>query len=1058
MKSRIPTLRAIALALVLVVFNAPVTQAATVTLFGYVRNAQGQPIDGTVVQVLAGGSLVDEIATGPTGLYQFSIELAQVDLKFLPPISSGASSLEAPDVELPRSRELNVVLTQPTAGRIFLSGQVLSAGVGSIQGSAIFGDGGMPSDGSGYFRYGKPAGVVGRWGIAGRGVLSSESSYWWRWSGQTIHTYLQDTYEEFNMPMVTTSVSVRDPRGGTVSNAIVEFGVECGACASSDTPRAILIGSEESSGAVSFGGRGTTDGNGVAQFLTPAVLSGAPIWISVIPPPNSDVAVEMFHLNIGVGNQEFALALTKSLVTLSGSVVGSGGEVGGSVVSFAGSGYSFSGSNFAIKTLTSASGVWTLQWEQGDLYSTGFRATFSPFNGGVGEEKSYASNATINMVVPLAKQKIRVIDDLGNPASRVPVRVSYSGIDDATSPPVRLSNEIDPLRVNWWSSVITDAEGLAEIQYIPMTTPIVATYAVFPDATTVWITKSVTNATPVDEVVITLSSRSLRLTGRVGFSDGSALPRPTVMHGDSGYVAAIDGTFDQKRYIGTSGTYRVSCRPQFGLVVPDPLCPYISGTINHTLNADTYLDFEMPILHYPIKIVDPSGTPIADVEVRLSPDQSTYQVANEEFVGTWRGIATSESDGSADVPGLVLTETVGATLTISPPFESRYLARQVRLSIGPDMDTIVVLAIKPPVLSSVSEISVRPGSSLIVLGENLIGLTDVKLGGVPCRFLVTSDSRVSVLVPSGATSGLLEITNGGGSAQSASIIQVLPSDLAITNGLFSRLTVGRQIEFQFGATGGLAPYSWTRTGLGLPRGLALSVGGAITGVPTTAGTYSFFVSAVDSVGSKVERGVTIEVVNPLSILNEVLPTGQVDQVYEADFASAGGYGSYEWTSTGLPTGIVLTAGGNLSGTIRSAGSYSVEFSVRDADGRTASKVLTIEVLPTPAPTPRPTPAPTPRPIISTGSIPQAQLSKRYSVQLTGVPLTKRFSWQLVLLNPPPSRGLKMPLGLSFASNGLISGIPRQKGTFVLTVRLVNSNGVSVSKQYTLVITNARRNF
>jgi hypothetical protein len=139
----------------------------------------------------------------------------------------------------------------------------------------------------------------------------------------------------------------------------------------------------------------------------------------------------------------------------------------------------------------------------------------------------------------------------------------------------------------------------------------------------------------------------------------------------------------------------------------------------------------------------------------------------------------------------------------------------------------------------------------------------------------------------------------------------------------------------------------------------------------------------------------------------------------------------------------MTPGGNLSGTIGSAGSYSVQFFVRDADGRTASKVLTIEVLPTPEPTPQP--------IISTSTLPQAKLSRRYSVQLTGVPLTKRFSWKLVLLNPSPPRGLKMPLGLSFSSSGLISGIPRQKGTFVLTVRLVNSNGVSISKQYTLVI-------
>jgi hypothetical protein len=69
-------------------------------------------------------------------------------------------------------------------------------------------------------------------------------------------------------------------------------------------------------------------------------------------------------------------------------------------------------------------------------------------------------------------------------------------------------------------------------------------------------------------------------------------------------------------------------------------------------------------------------------------------------------------------------------------------------------------------------------------------------------------------------------------------------------------TVGSPYSVQFNASGGgfVQPLSWSATpspipgGLyyGLPPGLSISSGGAITGIPTTPGTYDFALTAQDS--------------------------------------------------------------------------------------------------------------------------------------------------------------------------------------------------------------------
>jgi hypothetical protein len=75
------------------------------------------------------------------------------------------------------------------------------------------------------------------------------------------------------------------------------------------------------------------------------------------------------------------------------------------------------------------------------------------------------------------------------------------------------------------------------------------------------------------------------------------------------------------------------------------------------------------------------------------------------------------------------------------------------------------------------------------------------------------------------------------------------------------------------ATGGVAPYSWTRTGGQLPTGLALnSATGAITGTPGGAGSFSFAIRVKDAKTSSASTDFSLNVSTaPSPTVSGVLP-------------------------------------------------------------------------------------------------------------------------------------------------------------------------------------------
>jgi hypothetical protein len=141
----------------------------------------------------------------------------------------------------------------------------------------------------------------------------------------------------------------------------------------------------------------------------------------------------------------------------------------------------------------------------------------------------------------------------------------------------------------------------------------------------------------------------------------------------------------------------------------------------------------------------------------------------------------------------------------------------------------------------------------------------------------------------------------------------------------------------FTATGGVAPYTFQTSGGTVPPGLSLSPSGELTGVPTVAGTYRFFVTVIDAFTQTdtdeylvvVSAAVTPVVLAPE---DDTLPPGVAGAAYSgATFTATGGVAPYTFQTSGgtVPPGLSLSSSGELTGVPTVAGTYRFFVTVID---------------------------------------------------------------------------------------------------------------------------------
>ena len=204
-----------------------------------------------------------------------------------------------------------------------------------------------------------------------------------------------------------------------------------------------------------------------------------------------------------------------------------------------------------------------------------------------------------------------------------------------------------------------------------------------------------------------------------------------------------------------------------------------------------------------------------------------------------------------------------------------------------------------------------------------------------CRRLVPSRQPTAV----GASSVIVTVTDKDGATASRTISLTVTS-VSVTTSSLPNGSVGATYNASLAASGGVAPYTWTQTGL--PAGLTMSTAGVITGKPTANGTTAVTVKVTDNAGFSASKTMNL-VVTSVAITTASLPEGFAGGQYDFNLAASGGTAPYTWTATGVPSGMTLDTDGWLHGSPASLGTRSLVFTVTDANGAKATRTLSLKV-------------------------------------------------------------------------------------------------------------------
>jgi len=276
-------------------------------------------------------------------------------------------------------------------------------------------------------------------------------------------------------------------------------------------------------------------------------------------------------------------------------------------------------------------------------------------------------------------------------------------------------------------------------------------------------------------------------------------------------------------------------------------------------------------------------------------------------------------------------------------------------------------------------------------------------------------------------------------------------------------TVGSPYGFTFGGAGGCGPalpYQFTVISGSLPPGLALAISGQVSGTPTTAGAWSFWVNLSDQNPpsadwcrpSEAQRQFTITINGPgggpapaptpaLSITISGLPSATVGTSYSTTLVASGGSGTKSWTiaAGSLPTGLSLSSSGVLSGTPTAPGtaSFTAKVSAGSASSQRQFSLGVAAALEIAAPASQ-----------------VAEVAVPLTIELNATGGSAPYRWEL-------TQGV-LPVHVGFigdqgnGSPALIKGVPADAGSFPLTFRVTDVLGRTTLHTITLGVADKLR--
>ena len=238
------------------------------------------------------------------------------------------------------------------------------------------------------------------------------------------------------------------------------------------------------------------------------------------------------------------------------------------------------------------------------------------------------------------------------------------------------------------------------------------------------------------------------------------------------------------------------------------------------------------------------------------------------------------------------------------------------------------------------------------------------------------------------------------------------------------------------ATGGIPLLTWSISSGQLPPGLSLDPSsGAISGIASEAGSFSFTVQVSDSASLKVSKQLTITIAPGLTISTApALPAGAEGAAYGLTLVAAGGRSPYIWSiiSGSLPPGLDLDpSNGRISGTLSAAGTFGFTAQVSDSGSVGASKQFTITIAPHLA-------------ITTSPLVSNLMAGTVFTLALAANGGTPPYVWAVTAGSLPDGLALD-------AASGLVSGRPSAPGPFELSIQVSDNAGAVSSRQFSLSV-------
>jgi hypothetical protein len=369
-------------------------------------------------------------------------------------------------------------------------------------------------------------------------------------------------------------------------------------------------------------------------------------------------------------------------------------------------------------------------------------------------------------------------------------------------------------------------------------------------------------------------------------------------------------------------------------------------------------------------VINPHPTPLTATAA------STYYRATIVPVGTAGAVLVPAFLGSADTVPVQWVEVVSND-SFTPlladelnPGKAAYAGLDLRPllialvnGVGTGSSTVVTTpapgqVVMGPTVTGFLPGSAAEGASVTLTGTGFTKATAVLFNGTPASFQLINATTLVAVVPVGATTGPVAVTNSAGTGTSAANFEVkaavtppTPGDTVAPSVAFTvpaagaTLTPGTQVLLTVIANDNVAVagLTFTNGATGAPLGQGAKNGSTYTlpYTPTATGSLSLVATGTDAAGNSQSATVTVTVGSTAPITPDLtaalaisLASITLGSPVSFNVTPAGGiapYG-YEVVATDTATGQEFTLGTTKSGswTPTVVGSYAIEANVTDS--------------------------------------------------------------------------------------------------------------------------------